>query len=225
MLDFNEIVKTFKGTAGILPLPDFVMFPKTSYSFNIFEPKYRQLMDHILSGDKFFCLTLLKEQGSNQISKFNKFGTLAYVIDYKKKTNGDYNIIVSGINKVSIKEIESENLYRMGALELLNDNDVIIEEHLKRKKLINKFIQLVGSENMEFADVKSLDLSFISTEILTNLACLVLPLSSNNKQKLLELNDINLRLDILCQFMDSELKLESDLLNFNQVIPLNIKWN
>ena len=72
---------------------------------------------------------------------------------------------------------------------------------------------------------KPVDTSFISTEMLTNLASLVLPLDSKDKQKLLELNDVNLRLDVLCQFMDSELKVESDLLNFKQIIPTNIKWN
>ena len=81
------------------------------------------------------------------------------------------------------------------------------------------------SNDMDMLDIKSLDLSFISTEMLTNLACLVSSLSSKDKQKLLELDDIALRLDILCQFMDSELKVENDLLNFNQIIPTNIKWN
>ena len=139
--------------------------------------------------------------------------------------NGNYNIIVSGISKVSIEEIESNYSYRMVKMKLLNDNKTIIEEQLKRKKLINKFISLVTSNESEAIEIKSLDTSFISTEMLTNLACLVLPLESSDKQKLLELNDINLRLDVLCQFMDSELKVESDLLNFNQIIPTNIRWN
>ena len=59
--------------------------------------------------------------------------------------------------------------------------------------------------------------------MLTNLACLTLPLSSSDKQKLIELSDIELRLDVLCQYMDSELKAESDLLNFNHIIHTNIK--
>jgi Lon protease-like protein len=65
----------------------------------------------------------------------------------------------------------------------------------------------------------------ISTEMLTNLGSLILPLENEDKQKLLELNDIELRLEVLCQFLDSELKVESDLINFNQIIPTNINWN
>ena len=50
----------------------------------------------------------------------------------------------------------------------------------------------------------------------------VLPLDNKDKQKLLELSDIELRLDVLCQIMDSELKVETDLMNFKQIIPTNI---
>jgi len=225
MLDSEEILKKFKGTSPIFPLPDFVMFPKTAYSFNIFEPRYKKLISDILSGENFFCSTLLEEEGTDDIPKFHRYGTLCYIIEHSKKDNGNYNIIASGITKVSIDEIKSDHLYRMGKLELLDDNKTVIEEKLKRKKLINKFITLITSNETEAIEIKSLDTSFISTEMLTNLACLVLPLDSNDKQKLLELNDINLRLEVLCQFMDSELKVESDLLNFKQVIPTNIRWN
>mgnify|MGYP001174494392 CR=1 FL=1 len=226
MLDSNKILKTFTGSAPIFPLPDFVMFPRTAYSFNIFEPRYKKLVSDILDGDNFFCSTLLAEkEENNSPPKFHSYGTLCYIIEHSKKDNGNYNIIASGLKKVSINEVESNHPYRIGELELIDDSKVIIEEQLKRKKLINKFISLITSNESEAIEIKSLDTSFISTEMLTNLACLVLPLDSKDKQKLLELNDVDLRLDVLCQFMDSELKVESDLLNFHQIIPTNIKWN
>ena len=101
---------------------------------------------------------------------------------------------------------------------------MINDEELKRKKLINKFLTLVSSDQ-EKLNPSVIDASMISTETLTNLASLILPLESDDKQKLLELNDIQLRLEVLCQFLDSELKVENDLVNFNQIIPTNIKWN
>ena len=104
------------------------------------------------------------------------------------------------------------------------NNDTVTEEQLKRKKLINKFISLVANSN-ENINLNIIDTSMISTEMLTNLGSLILPLENEDKQKLLELNDVELRLEVLCQFLDSELKVESDLINFNQIIPTNINWN
>ena len=84
---------------------------------------------------------------------------------------------------------------------------------------------LILNTHQEKLNPSVIDASMISTETLTNLASLILPLESDDKKKLLELNDIQLRLEVLCQFLDSELKVENDLVNFNQIIPTNIKWN
>lgn len=228
MIDSSDILKNYKGPTPIFPLPNFVMFPKTAYSFNIFENRYKKLITSSLSNDRLFCCTLLKDHSEEEYIKspdLYSTGTLCYIIEHKELDNGNYNIIASGIKKIFITEKNKKDPYRVGDIQFIEDNNIIIEEKLKRKKLINKFISLITSSEGEAVEIKSLDTSFISTEMLTNLACLVLPLPSLDKQKLLELDDISLRLDILCQFMDSELKVESDLLNFNHIIPTNIKWN
>ena len=135
-------------------------------------------------------------------------------------------MLIYRYNKIKIinfLENQKED-YDLATVEIIEENDVINDEELKRKKLINKFLTLVSSDQ-EKLNPSVIDASMISTETLTNLASLILPLESDDKQKLLELNDIQLRLEVLCQFLDSELKVENDLVNFNQIIPTNIKWN
>ena len=229
MIDAKEILKNFNGNiTPIFPLPNFVMFPKTAYSFNIFESRYKKLISDILTTDKIFCTTLLKSFSNEEYLKspsFHNIGTLCYIIEHKELENGNYNIIVSGLKKVKIKEeLDSDKAYRLVDLDILDDNNFVDREKDKRKKLINKFISLFSSEN-DMMNLNLVDTSMISTEMLTNLASLILPLENSDKQKLLELDDIELRLEVLCQFMDSELKVENDLSNFNQIIPTNMNWN
>ena len=221
MIDNKEILKSFSGSAPIFALPNFVMFPKTAYSFNVFEPKYKEMVSDILKTDKLFCINLLKD---NSESKVNSIGTLCYIIESKKLDSGNYTLIASGIKKIRVNDINKTKSYDIAKLDLIEDNDTISEEQLKRKKLINKFISLVASSN-ENINLNIIDTSMISTEMLTNLGSLILPLENEDKQKLLELNDVELRLEVLCQFLNSELKVESDLINFNQIIPTNINWN
>ena len=221
MIDNKEILKSFSGSAPIFALPNFVMFPKTAYSFNVFEPKYKEMVSDILKTDKLFCINLLKD---NSESKVNSIGTLCYIIESKKLDSGNYTLIASGIKKIRVNDIDKTKSYDIAKLDLIEDNDTVSEEQLKRKKLINKFISLVASSN-ENINLNIIDTSMISTEMLTNLGSLILPLENEDKQKLLELNDVELRLEVLCQFLDSELKVESDLINFNQIIPTNINWN
>jgi len=221
MINNEEILKSFSGDAPIFALPNFVMFPKTAYSFNVFEPRYKEMVSDILKTNKLFCVNLKK---NNSESEIYNIGTLCYIIESKKLDNGNYTLIASGIQKIKINKINKTKSYDIAKLDLIEDNNIVIEEQLKRKKLINKFISLVASSN-ENINLNIIDTSMISTEMLTNLASLILPLENEDKQKLLELNTIELRLEILCQFLNSELKVESDLINFNQIIPTNINWN
>ena len=221
MIDNKEILKSFSGSAPLFALPNFVMFPKTAYNFNVFEPKYKEMISDILKTNKLFCINLKKD---NSKSEVNNIGTLCYIIESKKLDSGNYTLIASGIKKIRINDINKTKSYDIAKLDLIEENDTVTEEHLKRKKLINKFISLVTSSN-ENINLNIIDTSMISTEMLTNLGSLILPLENEDKQKLLELNDIELRLEVLCQFLDSELKVENDLINFNQIIPTNINWN
>ena len=221
MINNEEILKSFSGDAPIFALPNFVMFPKTAYSFNVFEPRYKEMVSDILKTNKLFCVNLKKD---NLESEIYNIGTLCHIIESKKLDNGNYTLIASGIQKIKINKINKTKNYDIATLDLIEDNDIVIEEQLKRKKLINKFISLVANSN-ENINLNIIDTSMISTEMLTNLGSLILPLENEDKQKLLELNTIELRLEVLCQFLNSELKVESDLINFNQIIPTNINWN
>jgi len=228
MIDAKKVLNSFSGIAPIFPLPDFVMFPKTAYSFNVFETRYKELVSDILNKDKLFCTSLLQSCSDDEYLEspnFHNMGTLCYVIEHKELKNGNYNIIVSGLKKVRIKEeLNSDKKYRIVNLDILNENNFVDREQEKRKKLINKFMSLFSPDS-DTLNLNLIDTSMISTEMLTNLGSLILPLENKDKQKLLELNDIELRLEVLCQFMDSELKVENDLSNFNQIIPTNINWN
>ena len=221
--DSDKILEKFDNTLPIFSISNFVMFPRTSYNFNIFEPQYKDMITDILKSNKLFSIN---NKIKNKDSKICKTGTLCQIIESKKLDNGNYEIIASGLKKIMIinfLENQKED-YDLATVEIIKENDVINDEELKRKKLINKFLTLVSSDQ-EKLNPSVIDASMISTETLTNLASLILPLESDDKQKLLELNDIQLRLEVLCQFLDSELKVENDLVNFNQIIPTNIKWN
>ena len=222
ILENNDIMEAFNGYAPIFSISDFVMFPSTTYNFNIYESKYRKMVEDISKENKLFSIhmkTDLLESGVCEI------GTLCQIIESKHLDNGNYDIIVTGVKKVRInKSVDSKNSYNVASLELIPENSVIHQEKLKRKKLINKFLSLVsnGEDNL---NLNLIDTSMISTEMLTNLASLILPLEKEDKQKLLELDEIGVRLEVLCQFLDSELKVENDLVNFKQIIPTNINWN
>ena len=166
MIDTKDIIKNFKGESPLFTLSNFVMFPKTVYSFNIFEEKYKKMISDILKGNKLFTINLLEDQECYNVA------TLCYVLESQKLDNGNYNIIASGIRKVKIENQIKDDIYQSANLSIIKENTFVVEEHLKRKKLINKFLSLV-SDDINNLNLKVIDTSLISTEMLVNLGCLI----------------------------------------------------
>src|SRR5262245_15723445 len=48
------------GTVPVFPLPDLVFFPHASLPLHIFEPRYREMTDDALKGDRLIAMALLK---------------------------------------------------------------------------------------------------------------------------------------------------------------------
>ena len=92
MINSKKILEKFSKEVPIFPLPNFVMFPKTAYSFNIYEERYKKLFSDIISSNKLFCISLLEEHINHEYylsPTFYNIGTLCYIIDYKKIKNGN----------------------------------------------------------------------------------------------------------------------------------------
>ena len=93
----KEILINFSGNAPLFPLNDFVLFPKTGYTFKIFEPRYKNMIDDIGNKDNLFCITKTKSKDELGKRILHDIGTLVYVVDKKKLDDGNYNIITYGV--------------------------------------------------------------------------------------------------------------------------------
>ena len=61
--------------------------------------------------------------------------------------------------------------------------------------------------------------------MMVNMICQAIPIPWGEQQKLLELPDISLRLEVLCQFIDSEVATERGIDKFKNFNPIDPKLN
>ena len=223
----DKILEKFSGSSPLFPLPDFVLFPLTGYTFRIFEERYIKMVEDVLQNEKLICVSQIDPKGTSTISddpKIHSIGTLAYIFNSKNLDNGEFVIMTFALKKAQINEAEKTHLYRIGALTILEDNTIINQEEKQRKKLFRKFSALVNQAADEL-DTSVFQNPLLSIEMLVNMICQSLPIPWEEQQKLLELPDVALRLAVVCQFMDSELNAERNIEKFNQIIPIDPKWN
>jgi len=207
LIDVNKILKNFSKKSPLFPLPNFVLFPLAGHRFKIFEPRYLQMIENIIDQDKLVTIPLLKpgyEDKYENSPEIYSLGTIGYIDECKKNEKNEYEVIIFGLKKVKIKEFKNKYLYREANLSIIEDNNFIQDEQKLRKTLISKFTDLIGisRNNINFDFIND---NITSSEMLINVICSMVPMNIYEKQKLLELNDLSLRLELTIRFIESEI--------------------
>ena len=192
----------------MFPLPNFILFPLAGHRFKIFEERYIQMIENVINKEKLITIPLLKPDYEDNYEKspdIYDVGTLGYIDQCKKLENNQYEVIIFGLKKVRIKEFDNDFLYREADLSIIEDSIIISNEEKLRRRLISKFTDLIGISRQNI-DLEFINSNISSSEMLINVICSMVPMDIYEKQKLLELDDIALRLELTIRFIESEIQ-------------------
>jgi Lon protease-like protein len=135
----QSALENFRGTARLFPLPNLVLFPHAVVPLHIFEPRYRQMMEHALADDRLIALALLEpgwEETYEQSPAIFPVVCLGHVAAEQRLPDGRYNLLLYGLRRARIlEELKTDHLYRLAQVELLDDAPPEVpgrEEELRR---------------------------------------------------------------------------------------------
>ena len=101
----------------IFPLPDVVLFPHTMLPLHVFEPRYRQMVQECLAGDRRLAMALLKpgwEKGYYGRPPVHPIAGVGEIIQHEALSDGRFNILVRGTMRVGISaELPPDKPYRI----------------------------------------------------------------------------------------------------------------
>jgi len=175
-------MKKFPNIIPVFPLSGVIYFPKTNLPLNIFEQRYLNLINDAYSKDKLMGMVQSKKENNNVY----EIGCLGKISDYQKSKDGRILINLIGISRFKIlKEIPNDKLYRefqvdyenfIGDIENAN-NEVDAKELMGKAKTFFKKNGLL----LNWREFEKLD----HTQKINTLA-MIAPITSEEKQKLLE---------------------------------------
>ena len=190
----------------IFPLSNFIMFPGTSVPLNIFEPRYLQMVNDSMKNDRIIGMVQPRKTGVLKKPDLYDIGCIGKITSFNETDDGRILIILNGICRYKIKdEITNNKLYRECSVDYnqfeidiskknndINFGDInLIINNLKR------FFQKQGYE----VNLKDLQKKKFS-ETLNDLS-MASPFSLEEKQILLESQDINVRKKNLEQILNN----------------------
>lgn len=136
----------------LFPLPELVLFPGRRLPLQIFEFRYRIMMNTILQGDRRFGVLMI-DPTTGEIAKV---GCCAEVIHYKRDNDDKMKVMTLGQSRFRVLDYVRETPYRVGLVEWIEDEPV--KENLK--PLASEVDQLLRDVVRLSAKLTSQDIEF-----------------------------------------------------------------
>ena len=195
------------NTIPVFPLSNFIIFPKTTVPLNIFEPRYIDMINDSMKLNKMIGMIQPKTSKNKQlVPDLHEVGCLGKITSFRETEDKRYIIELKGLIRFkNIKEIDTENKYRV-----LKVNFEKFYNDLNNKKEDLKFSDL----ELIFKDLKSLfdkrgfvinwkALERQNLDETINALSMASPFSLEEKQVLLEAENLNTRKDKIAQILST----------------------
>jgi uncharacterized protein len=115
---------------GLFPLHGAVLLPQQLMPLHIFEPRYRQLVEHALDGSGLFALAVFKGDGWKEDyhgrPPIRKVVCVGRIAQHEKLPDGRHNIMFQGVCRAKVmRELpgSAERLYRAAHLEPFGNDE------------------------------------------------------------------------------------------------------
>ena len=188
-------MKQLPKTISIFPLSNFIFFPQTTVPLNVFEPRYIQMVDDAMKGDRI--IGMVQPKKSNQtIPILYNVGCAGKIISFNETEDGRYLIVLDGISRFKIlEELNNDKLYRECKVNFDNfSNDINNQkEEIKFSDLELIFKNLKSLFNKQGYTINWKELEKQSLDQTINALSMASPFSLEEKQVLLEAINLNER--------------------------------
>ena len=188
-------MKQLPKTISIFPLSNFIFFPQTTVPLNVFEPRYIQMVDDAMKGDRI--IGMVQPKKSNQtIPILYNVGCAGKIISFNETEDGRYLIVLDGISRFKIlEELNNDKLYRECKVNFDNfSNDINNQkEEIKFSDLELIFKNLKSLFNKQGYAINWKELEKQSLNQTINALSMASPFSLEEKQVLLETINLNER--------------------------------
>ena len=185
----------FPNKIPVFPLSNFIIFPNTTVPLNIFEPRYIQMVDDCMKGNRLIGIVQPKKTGDLKKPNLYEVGCIGKITSFNETEDGRYLIVLNGICRYKIvNELVNDKLYRECKINFDNYINDLKENNNKEEikfadlKLIFNDLKNLFKKQGYLINWKDLEKQTLYQTI--NTLSMVSPFSLEEKQILLETNTL-----------------------------------
>jgi Lon protease-like protein len=202
--------KDFHGVVRLFPLPNLVMFPNVMQPLHIFEPRYCEMLEDALRGDKLITMALLQPGWEDDYAgrpPISPVACIGRIVSHARDHIGRYNILLLGAGRAQIvSELPPERSFRRAEVKLLNDcypTAAAKRRPLLQRKLLDAFRHFVPETKVAQQQFDQLLSNDIPLGMLTDIVSFTMSLDVAFKQLLLSECNVDRRATLLLEKLDT----------------------
>jgi ATP-dependent Lon protease len=205
----EELGEELPATLPVLPLKETVVFPESMTPLAIGQERSIRLIDDVVGGDRLLALVTVRDENVETPAwdDIYAIGTAAVVHKMIRVPDGTLRILVQGIRRVELERRVLDEPYLMG--EFLERPDVV--EESKEVEALTRNVQSLFGQIIGLVPYLPEELQIAAANVddpsaLCHLVASTLRLKTEEKQKLLELVDVEDRLREVSLILNRELE-------------------
>ena len=193
----------------VLPVKDTVVFPGMVAALSVYTERDLKLLNDVLAGNRFLTLTAQKDKDIKVLKQSDLYesATAAVVLQMLRMPDNSAKMLVQGLRRVKIGEYVQSDPYFKAKVSAIED---IIEDDRETEALArNAADQFARMISMTPSLPEELKIAVVNIENPSRLADLItshLNVSVVEKQKVLEMANVKLRLQKVTTLIASELE-------------------
>jgi len=191
----------------VMPLPGVLLFPHALLPLYIFEPRFREMLEHALNRDRMFAVALLKPQKTRWESSddFFPIAGVGLIRACVGRGDGTSNLILQGLERVRFASFEQEHPFPLATIEQLESD---YTSSVETEALSAKVLELYSKFKREGRELPAKVDKYLSDlgdpEMLADLVAATFISDPLRKQRILEELSVNQRLRLLIQYLREE---------------------
>lgn len=175
-------------TVALFPLANAILFPRGVLGLNVFEPRYLNMVDDALAGDRLIgMIQPASGEEDAAVPELSEVGTVGRITSFSETDDGRYLITLTGICRFTInQEIQSAKPYRQALVSYDTFTSDFAQPQgygIDRKTLIAS-LRAYATLNGFQVDWDAVEQA--PTETIVNVAAQLCPFDTASKQALLE---------------------------------------
>lgn len=197
----------------IFPLRGAILLPRATLPLNVFEPRYLEMLDDVMSGSRM--IGVLQPEGGDEDQEspveksvpLKRVGCAGRVTSYQEMDDGRLLITLTGVVRFGcVGEAESGTPYRIMSVSYdafaADLTEGLGEEFVDRQNLLRVLKAYLAANDLK-TDWSAIQRA--SNEFLINALSVMCPYGAEEKQALLEAKDLKTRADVLVALAEIEL--------------------